>query len=218
MTHFGQARVDQPLELRRPLGDVDAGDCALTQPDCASARRRGMRMAIPVPGDQFGDELMQVGIMTHDQDTFAILVLCDQLLQRSAIAVGREGWRGEDRGLETDLGGDELGGLTSSLERAGDDDVNLRFETSQDSGHQHALLLAFFDQAALGIEDRIFAGDASVCVAHEIEIHGFNRAKLRFEVLCRSDFNTNVTLTPVTSFVFPRAAWPRGAILDQNSM
>jgi hypothetical protein len=33
-------------------------------------------------------------------------------------------------------------------------------------------LLAFFDQAALGIKDGIFSGDASIGVAHEIEIHG----------------------------------------------
>jgi len=110
--------------------------------------------------------------MAHEQESFAAGVLGDELLKGWEVSVGREGGRGDDGGFEADLSGHELGGLAGALERARDDDVDLNLERSQDAGHQHALLLAFFDQSALGVEDGIFAWDARVCVAHEIEIHG----------------------------------------------
>lgn len=127
--------------------------------------------AIAITGDELGDELMQVGIVAYQQDPFAAGVLGNKLLKGREIAVWREGGRGEDGRFEANLSSNELGRLTRALERAGDDDVDLSLESGQNSGHQHALLLAFFDQAPFGVKDGIFARDARICVAHEIEVH-----------------------------------------------
>src|SRR6202034_931750 len=101
--------------------------------------------AIAITGDELGDELMQVGIVAYQQDPFAAGVLGNKLLKGREIAVWREGGR-----CEANLSSNELGRLTRALERAGDDDVDLSLESGQNSGHQHALLLAFFDQAPFG--------------------------------------------------------------------
>jgi len=139
---------------------------------------------------------MQVGIVAYEKDTFAAGMLCYEMLQGGIISVGRESWRGDNRRFEADLGGYELGGLAGALKRAGNDNVNLSIETSEDTRHQHALLFAFFDKTALGVENGIFTGNASVCMAHQVKIHGFNQAKLGFGLLRRGDFNTNVTNRP----------------------
>jgi hypothetical protein len=162
------------LQLRRTAGQVDAGDGAFAQANAAAALQVIVAIAVTVSvaGDELGDELVQVGIMAYEQDSLAAGVLGDELLKGGIVSIGRKSRRGEDRRLKTDLGGHELGGLAGTFERAGDDDVDLHLERSQDAGHEHALLLAFFDQAAFGVKYGIFAWDARIRVAHEIEVHG----------------------------------------------
>ena len=180
MNDAGQAGVDQPLQLRRTARHVDAGDGAFAQADAASARGRGRsrRAAVTirpvaVAGDQLCYVLVEIGIMADHQHSLAVGVLGDELLKGGVIAVGRKRRRGEDGRFKADLGADELCGLAGALERTGDDYVDLRVERGQHAGHQHALLLAFLDQAAFGIEERISAWNASIGMAHEVEIHWF---------------------------------------------
>jgi len=158
------------LQLRRTFGQVDAGDGALAQTDAASALQviLAIPITVPIAGNQLGDELMEVGIVAYEQDTFAAGVLRNEVLQRGVVSVRRESGRSEDRGIEANLGGQELSRLAGALERAGDDDVDLSLEANQNSGHQHALLLAFFDKAAFGVENWIFTGNASVRMAHQV--------------------------------------------------
>ena len=70
-----------------------------------------------------------------------------------------------------------LGGLHGAFEWAGDDDVNLHLEGEEHARHEHALVLAFFDEGSLGIECWVFARDAGIGVAHQVEIHGVRMGK-----------------------------------------
>jgi len=160
----GEAGIDKPLQLGRALAHIDAGDGAFAQADGAAVGR--VAVSVAIAADETRDELMQVGIVADDEEAFAAGVLGDELLEGSEIAVRGQGCGGEDGRVEGDLGGDELGCLAGSLERAGDDDIDLSLESREHACHEHALLLTLFDESALGVEDWIFAGDASVCVAH----------------------------------------------------
>ena len=76
-----------------------------------------------------------------------------------------------DLGVVAQLGADELRRLQGALQRAGDDDVHLHLERAQHARHQHALLLAFFDEAPLGVESGVLAAKSGIGVAHEVEDH-----------------------------------------------
>jgi len=167
MNNARQARVNQPLQLRRMLGHVDASDAAFAQANAAAS----VRMPVSIAGNQPCDELMEVGIVTHHQHALAIGILRDQLLEGGKLPIGSQHRRIQDGLIEAHFRCYKLGCLPRSLERAGDDDIHLHLEPGEDTGHQHALLLAFLDQAALDVEKWIFARNASICVAHEIEIH-----------------------------------------------
>ncbi len=143
------------------LDGIDARDRALAHAHAGAA----------VAGDEPAEELEQVGIVADHQHAVAIGVLFKQLLE--VLKVGGRIERGAhfDLGLVAELGADKLRGLQGALERAGDDHIDLDVEGAEGAGHQHALLLAFFDKGALGIQGGIFAPDARVSVAHEIENH-----------------------------------------------
>jgi len=148
------------LQLSWTLAHIDAGDGAFTEPD------RSVTCGLTVPREDAGDELVQIGIVTYDQNPFPVGVLPNELLEGGIIPGGSEHRRGEDLRFEANLCGDKLGRLKRSLERAGDDDIDLNVERSQDTGRQHALLLPILDKAALGIEDWIFAGNPGIGMAH----------------------------------------------------
>jgi hypothetical protein len=79
------------LQLRRTASQVDAGDGAFAQADAATALQMIVAVrAIAVPGDELGDELVQVGIMANEQDSFAAGMLGDELLEGREISVGRK--------------------------------------------------------------------------------------------------------------------------------
>ena len=46
--------------------------------------------------------------------------------------------------------------------------------------HQHALLLAFFDEPSFGVQQRIFTGNAGVGMTHQVEIHKVSSVELRW--------------------------------------
>ena len=169
MNYTRQARVDEPLQLRGTLAHIDAGDGAFAEADGAAVGR--MSVAITVAADEPGNGLMQVWIVAYDENTFALRVLRDKLLEGGEVAVWSKRRRGEDGGVEGDFCGNKLRGLTCALERAGDNDVDLRLESGEHAGHQHALLLTLFDEAALGVQDRVFTRDASIRMTHEIQVH-----------------------------------------------
>jgi hypothetical protein len=88
------------------------------------------------------------------------------------VGVGGQRRADFDFAVVAELGADKLRGLQGALERAGDDDVHLHLEGAQHARHQHALLLAFLDQAALGVESGVLAEQSGIGVAHEVEDHG----------------------------------------------
>ena len=55
---------------------------------------------------------------------------------------------------------------------AGDNDIGLDFEGAEHAPHHHALFFAFGDKPALRVELCALAGDSSIGMAHEVEIHG----------------------------------------------
>ena len=61
-----------------------------------------------ITGNQFGDELVQVRVMTYEQNPFPAGMLRDELLECWIIPVRRECRRGENRGFKTDFGGYKL--------------------------------------------------------------------------------------------------------------
>ena len=192
MNDARQARIDQPLQLSGPFGQVDTGYAAFAQADAASTGQMVVTIAVAAVsvGKKLGDVLMQIRIVTHQQNPFTAGVLTDQLLERRIVAVRRESRRDEHRRFNANLRSDKLCRLAGALERAGDDDIDLSLESSQNSGHQHALLLAFLHKAAFGIEDGIFTGDASIRMAHQVKIHryqsgGPNHKELRKAILTR---------------------------------
>jgi len=159
--------------LRGAAGHVDAGNGAFTEADGAAGGAFGDSVAVgvAVATHQFGEVLVEVGVVSDDEDAFAVAVLVEELLEGGVVSVGGEGGGDDDGEIESELGADELGGLAGAFEGAGDDDVDLDLESGEDSGHEHALLLAFFDQAAFGVKERVFTGDAGIGVTHQVEVH-----------------------------------------------
>ena len=144
------ARINEPLQQRRVPVHIDAGDGALAHADGGAA----------VAGDQAAEELEQVGVVADHQHAFAVgSTLTSMLLE--VLEVGGRTERGAhfDLGLVAELRADKLRGLQGALERAGDDHIDLHFEGAEDARHQHALLLAFLDKGALGVESGVFAPD-----------------------------------------------------------
>jgi hypothetical protein len=111
-----------------------------------------MRMGAAVAGDQTAEELKKVGVVADGQHAFAVGVFSQQRLEIVIACVGPEGGADLDFGVVAELGAHELRGLQGALQRAGDDDIHLHLEGAEDARHQHALFLAFFDEAALGVE------------------------------------------------------------------
>ncbi len=122
-----------------------------------------------VAGNQAAEKLEQVGIVPHGQDSFAVGILRQQcpgnrrncafnpsagLISTlasypSSVPTNCAVCRARFSGLET---------ITSIG----------AFERAQHPRHQHALLLAFLDQAAFGVEKGIVANGSGIRMAHQI--------------------------------------------------
>jgi len=135
---------------------IDAGDGAFAHADGGSA----------VAGDEAAEELEEVGVVSNDQDAFAVRIFCDEGLEVGVVCMEAEGWADFDFGFIAELGADKLGGLKGAFERAGDDDVHLNFERGENARHEHALLFSLFDEGSLAVKDWIVARDACIGVPH----------------------------------------------------
>ncbi len=164
---------------------VDAGHRALAHADAGAA----------IAGDDAAEELEEIGIVADQQHAFAVGILLNQLLESGIIGVRPQRRADLDLGLVAQFSTDKLRGLQGTLEGAGDDDVDLHLERAQQPRHEHALLLAFLDQAPFGVEDGIAAGESGIGVAHEIEVHWIGLGVLRGRSAnsLEADFNTVVT-------------------------
>ena len=69
------------------------------------------------------------------------------------------------------LGADERCGLEAALEGAGDDEVELDVQGVQHVRELEAVLLAFFVEGALDVEEGIRTSESGAGVSKNIEIH-----------------------------------------------
>jgi len=150
-----------------------------------------------IAGDQAAEEIEDIGVVADGQYPFAVGILRQHLLKVSVIGSGRQSRAYLDFCLVAQLSGDKLRRLKGALQGARDDYIHLHFECVHNAGHQHALVLALFDEGSLGVESGIVTSDSGVGVAHEVEVHGVGSGG---RVICRSfrssifDFNTLLTL------------------------
>jgi len=166
---------------------IDAGDGAFPHAD------RGASVA----GDEAAEKLKQDGVMADGEHAFAAGILNQHVLEGGKVCIGQEGSADFDLGVIAELGSDKLGGLHGALERAGDDDVDLDLEGAQHAGHQHALVLAFLDEAPLGVESGILSKHSCTGVTHQVEDHSesFGGEPVRWSSgTRRRDFNMSVTI------------------------
>jgi hypothetical protein len=124
-----------------------------------------------VSHEQGAEEELQVGVVADDEEVFVIAAG----LQK-AVEVGDGGFRGEggglqDLGLVAGFGGDELGGLERSLERAGDDEVEVDLEGVEQMGEVQAVLLSLSIERTLEIEEWIGAAGSGAGVTENEQIH-----------------------------------------------
>ena len=144
------------MQQGRVAIEIDAGDGALPHADGGSA----------VGGDQAAQELEEIGIVADCQDAVVAGIFGQHLLEVGVAGVQPQGRTDLHFGVVTQLRADKLRGLQGALEGAGDDHVHLHLERAQHARHQHALVLAFLDEAPLGIEGGILAAKSSIGVAH----------------------------------------------------
>lgn len=141
---------------------VDASNRTFAHADAGSA----------IAGNQAAQELEEIRIVSDEEDVLAVGVLVDEFLEIGVGGAEVEGGADFNLAVIAKFVADELGGLESAFERAGDDDIGLDFESAEQAAHQHALLFTFRDEPALCVELGSIAGDSSVGVAHEVKVHG----------------------------------------------
>jgi len=148
------------------LVHIDASDGTLAHADAGSS----------IPSDEAAEKLEEVGIVADEHHVLPVGIFVDQLL-KVRVARAKVKRRADfDFALVAEFVADELGGLERTLQRAGDDDVGLDFEGAEKPAHEHALLFAFGDKAALRVELCALTRNTGVRVAHEVEIHSGGRA------------------------------------------
>lgn len=103
--------------------------------------------------------------MAYDEEVLVAAALVEKLLEVLQRGLGGEAIGEQNLGLVAGLGADEGGGLEATLERAGDDEIELYLQCIQYIREMEAVALAVFIQRALEIEDWIFAADACAGVA-----------------------------------------------------
>ena len=144
------------------LVHIDAGDSGLAHANAGSA----------IPGNEAAEELEEIRVVSNEEDVLTVGVLVDQLLEVGVAGAEIEGRTDFDLAVVAKLIADELGGLQSALEWAGDDDVGLDFEGAEEPAHEHALLFAFGDETAFGIELCALTRNTGVRMTHEVQVHG----------------------------------------------
>jgi len=150
------------VECTGKAGAVDAGDCAFAEARADAARRREER----------SEEDGEVGIVADDKDVVVAGEAADEILKLLHGGVGSEGFRDFDFAFVTGFGADERSGLQGALERARYDAVKLDIEGVEEAADEEALLLAFFIEGALDIDEGVRAPCARAGMAKNIEIHG----------------------------------------------
>ena len=147
---------------------ADAGDGAFAQADARLIARAVLSV---LPREELNKERREVGIVTDDHHVFIGRALVQQALELLEGGVGRECGGDEDGGLIAGLGADELRGLKTALQRAGDDEIKVDVECVEDVGELEAVTLALLVERAFNVNDGIGAACAGTGVAKEKQIH-----------------------------------------------
>ena len=103
------------------------------------------------------EELGEVGVVAYDENVLGGGAVAQKPLELGEGSGGGERVRDEELLFVASLGGDELGGLLSALERAGDDEIEVEIEGVEDVGKLKALGLAVLIDGTLEVEERIGA-------------------------------------------------------------
>ena len=125
-----------------------------------------------VSGDQAAQELEQVRVVSDEKDVLAIGIPVDQLLKIGIARANVERRANFDFSLVAKFVTDKLRGLERTLQWTGDDDVWLDFEGAEKTTHQHALFLAFGNEAALGVKLCTITGNSGIGMPHQMKVHG----------------------------------------------
>ena len=143
------------------LFHVNAGDGTLAHADACST----------VAGDETAEELEEIRIVADDEHVLTVSVFSEQVLEVGEGGTEIESRTDLDLAFIAELIADELGRLQSALQRAGNDDIRLDLEGAQHTSHDHALFFAFRDEPPFGVELDALAGNTSIGMTHEVEVH-----------------------------------------------
>ena len=195
------------MQQRRVLFHVDARDRAFAHADTCSA----------IAGDEAAEELEEIGIVADHEHVLPVSVLPEELLEIGVGCVEIERRTYLDLAFVSEFIADKLRGLERTLQGAGNNDIGLDFEGAKHAPHHHALLFAFRDEASFGVELNALAGNSSIGMAHQVEIHVREAGVSgRAESLALNlDFNMFVTLYRVSGCVHPAAEV--AAAIEKNS-
>jgi hypothetical protein len=143
------------------LFHVNAGDGTFAHADACSA----------VAGDETAEELEEIGIVADDKHVLTVGVCSKEVLEVGVCGTEIESRTDLDLAFIPKFIADELGGLQGALQRAGNDDIRLDLEGAQHTSHDHALFFAFRDKPPFGVELDALAGNTSIGMTHEVEVH-----------------------------------------------
>jgi hypothetical protein len=109
--------------------------------------------------------------VTHDEEVFGVFAVLEEALEILEGCGGCERVGLQDRGFVSGLGPNERRSLEAALERAGDDEVELDVECTEDVGELDAVTLALLIERSLGVEERVDAPSARAGMAKNKEVH-----------------------------------------------
>ena len=140
---------------------VNPRDRSLAHADAGSA----------ISGDEAAKELEQIWIMADHQHILAISVFSEELLEVGVRCAEIERCAYFDLAFISEFVANELRSLQGALQGAGNNDIRLDLESAEHAAHDHALLFTFCDKSPFRVELSALAGNSSIRMAHEVEIH-----------------------------------------------
>jgi hypothetical protein len=90
--------------------------------------------------------------VADQQEVFVVPAFEEQLLEAAERSLGRERVRKQNLRFVSSLCPYQRGGLDASLQRTGDDEIELDLQSIEDVGEVNALPLAVFIERSLDIE------------------------------------------------------------------
>src|ERR1700722_8209326 len=109
--------------------------------------------------------------MADHEDVFAVRDLAKELLEVLNGSGGGECFRLLNRSFVTGLGADHGGGLEGALEWARDNEIKLYVQCIEHVSKLETMLLPFFVEGTLYVEERVCSAKTSAGVAKNIQIH-----------------------------------------------